>query len=177
LSHPKKQAACAKDSHDSGRRDAGRFSGRSEGYDMTTANRESDREPGGSASGRLGVGSWTILIVLALLLAGALVFAYLGLTVATGTDVPASGYVAMVFGVFVSLGVGFGLMALIFYSSRKGYDEVPVLILPDDGGTDTDVASESKKSAVVKSTSNAEEGVKGTLPELSQHSPMDTARS
>jgi hypothetical protein len=68
--------------------------------------------------------------VLALLLVATIAVIYVGWRLASGTDVPASGYVAMAFGVIVSLGVGFGLMALIFYSSRKGYDEPPVLILP-----------------------------------------------
>jgi hypothetical protein len=33
------------------------------------------------------------------------------------------GHVAMVLGVIVALVLGFGLMALMFYSNRKGYDE------------------------------------------------------
>jgi hypothetical protein len=90
--------------------------------------------PDVSVSARLGVGSWAILIVLLLLLAGTFAVVYVGWTLANGTDVPASGYVAMALGVFISLGVGFGLMALIFYSSRKGYDEPPVLISPDLDG-------------------------------------------
>jgi hypothetical protein len=40
-----------------------------------------------------------------------------------GTSMPASGYVAMALGVVFSLVVGCGLMALLFYSSRHGYDE------------------------------------------------------
>jgi hypothetical protein len=36
---------------------------------------------------------------------------------------PAIGYVAMTLGVMFSLVVGFGLMGLLFYSSRHGYDE------------------------------------------------------
>jgi hypothetical protein len=110
---------------------------------MKTANQESGREPDVSVSARLGVGSWTILIVLVLLLAVTFVIVYLGWTLASGTDVPASGYVAMALGVIVSLGVGFGLMALIFYSSRKGYDEPPVLIPPD--GDEPDDVPASKK--------------------------------
>jgi hypothetical protein len=47
-----------------------------------------------------------------------------------GLDVPIAGYVAMVVGVIASLAVGFSLMAPIFYSGRKGYDEPPVLIVP-----------------------------------------------
>jgi len=40
-----------------------------------------------------------------------------------GPPMPAIGYVAMAGGVAVSLLVGCGLMALLFYSSRHGYDE------------------------------------------------------
>ena len=36
---------------------------------------------------------------------------------------PAAGYIFMTLGVVLSLLVGFGLMGLIFYSSRQGYDE------------------------------------------------------
>jgi hypothetical protein len=104
---------------------------------MNTANQENGIERSAPASARLDVGSWTILIVLLLLLAGTFVIVYFGWKLANGTDVPASGYVAMVFGVLISLAVGFGLMALIFYSSRKGYDEPAVLILSDGDGNDT----------------------------------------
>ena len=37
----------------------------------------------------------------------------------------ASGYIAMIAGVVFSLIIGCGLMALLFYSSRRGYDEPP----------------------------------------------------
>lgn len=40
-----------------------------------------------------------------------------------GPDVPAWGWAAIGGGVFFSLLVGGGLMALLFYSSRKGYDD------------------------------------------------------
>jgi hypothetical protein len=36
---------------------------------------------------------------------------------------PTTGYVALALGVVFSLLVGCGLMALLFYSSRHGYDE------------------------------------------------------
>lgn len=36
---------------------------------------------------------------------------------------PTGGYVAMVLGIVFSVIVGCGLMALVFYSSRHGYDE------------------------------------------------------
>ena len=65
----------------------------------------------------------------------ALVAALLGLLVASvwfaahtwisvgGPPMPATGYIAMTLGVVFSLVVGCGLMALLFYSSRHGYDE------------------------------------------------------
>ncbi len=40
-----------------------------------------------------------------------------------GDAMPAAGYIAMGLGVFFSLVVGCGLMALVFYSARHGYDE------------------------------------------------------
>jgi hypothetical protein len=41
----------------------------------------------------------------------------------SGPPMPAAGYVAMTLGIVFSLIVGCGLMALLFYSSRHGYDE------------------------------------------------------
>ena len=73
------------------------------------------------------VGGWIVIAVLLLLLGGAGFIAYRGLTF-DNADVPTSGYVAMAFGVIFSLIVGIGLMALIFYSSRNGYDEPPVVV-------------------------------------------------
>jgi hypothetical protein len=43
----------------------------------------------------------------------------------TGPPMPMVGYVAMALGIGFSLLVGCGLMALLFYSSRHGYDEPP----------------------------------------------------
>lgn len=40
-----------------------------------------------------------------------------------GPPMPAIGYLAMTLGVVFSLVVGCGLMALLFYSNRHGYDE------------------------------------------------------
>jgi hypothetical protein len=44
-------------------------------------------------------------------------------TAVSGPPMPASGYVAMTLGIVFSLVVGCGLMALLFYSNRYGYDE------------------------------------------------------
>ena len=89
-----------------------------------------------SRSNRLGIGSWTILVVLIVLLGVTMFVSYLGLRLGDGADVPVTGYVAMALGVTFSLAVGFGLMALVFYSSRKGYDEPPVLLTRSDSDQD-----------------------------------------
>jgi hypothetical protein len=80
---------------------------------------------------RMGVGSGIIFAVLMSLLVATGVIIYLGWTVGDDVALPASSYIAMALGVIFSLAVGFGLMTLIFYSSRKGYDEPPVLIVPE----------------------------------------------
>jgi hypothetical protein len=40
-----------------------------------------------------------------------------------GGDIPVYGYIAIAGGVLFSLAVGGGLMALVFYSNRHGYDD------------------------------------------------------
>ncbi len=40
-----------------------------------------------------------------------------------GDPIPLYGWIAIAGGVFFSLLVGIGLMALVFYSSRHGYDD------------------------------------------------------
>jgi hypothetical protein len=80
----------------------------------------------------MGKGSWAILAILLMLLAGTLFVAYLGWASAPATDVPSSGYIALALGVIFSLIVGIGLMALVFYSSRQGYDEPARLVRDED---------------------------------------------
>jgi hypothetical protein len=107
---------------------------------MTDAETRSDPAITPLIASRIGAGTWTILVVLLSLLAATAVVAYLGWTLGNDADVPASGYVAMALGVIVSLAVGFGLMALVFYSSRKGYDEPPVFA-PKETEQDADQSS------------------------------------
>jgi hypothetical protein len=66
------------------------------------------------------------LLVLGLfgLLALAAWFAVSAWTHFSGDPIPVYGYVAIAGGVIISLGVGGGLMALVFYSSRHGYDDL-----------------------------------------------------
>jgi len=87
----------------------------------------------------LTLANWSLLLVLGSLLVFAIVVAYLGWSSAAGTDVPASGYLAMGLGIIFSLLVGVGLMGLLFYSSRHGYDDSPELE-PIDANEDHPVA-------------------------------------
>jgi hypothetical protein len=65
------------------------------------------------------------LIILALfgLLAAAVWFLITSWTHFSGDPIPLYGYVAIGGGVLFSLLVGGGLMALVFYSARHGYDD------------------------------------------------------
>jgi hypothetical protein len=75
----------------------------------------------------------TVLIavpLLAMLVAAGWFAARAWITI-SGPSVPVAGYAAMALGVGFSLVVGCGLMALLFYSNRHGYDE-PYRIDNDD---------------------------------------------
>jgi len=74
-------------------------------------------------------------IALALVLFGLLALAVRFMFSAwTMTDARMSGHgwTALVLGVVMSLIVGCGLMALMFFSSRRGYDEPPKLDRPEE---------------------------------------------
>jgi len=66
---------------------------------------------------------YLILIPLLALLAVSVWFAIHNWTAFEGPPIPLEGKIAMGLGVFFSIIVGCGLMALVFYSSRHGYDE------------------------------------------------------
>ncbi|SCB27540.1 hypothetical protein GA0061099_100440 [Bradyrhizobium yuanmingense] len=76
----------------------------------------------------LSAGGYVLLGVLGALLIAAAAMAWLGWESAPDTDVPGVGYVTLAIGVGFSLVVGAGLMALVFYSSRSGYDEPARLV-------------------------------------------------
>ena len=67
-------------------------------------------------------------IWIAIAVAAAAVVAVVAAVVGPGGDMGDSGmsgagWVAMLLGIVVTLGVGIGLMALVFISNRRGYDE------------------------------------------------------
>ena len=70
-----------------------------------------------SRSVRTAVAAAAIVVVGVTALIGA-VWAELG-----DVGMSAAGWIAMVLGVLVTLALGIGLMALVFISSRHGYDE------------------------------------------------------
>ncbi len=72
-----------------------------------------------------------VIIPLVSLLIVAIWFAVYAWSAIEGPPIPAEGYVPMVLGVVFSLVVGIGLMALVFYSSRRGYDTPPTIQPPD----------------------------------------------
>jgi len=68
---------------------------------------------------------WKALLLVTLAALLALTFWFVGASWEhfAGDTVPGFGWAAIAGGVFFSLLVGGGLMALVFYSSRHGYDE------------------------------------------------------
>jgi hypothetical protein len=69
------------------------------------------------------LGTIALIAVLIVIMVAALWYAADAWVAIQGPPMPAIGYVAMGFGIVLSLLVGCGLMALVFYSSRHGYDE------------------------------------------------------
>ncbi|OAF16058.1 hypothetical protein AYJ54_38695 [Bradyrhizobium centrolobii] len=67
----------------------------------------------------------TLLVILLLgMLAAVGYFAWSAMTI-DGEPIPTEGYVALALGAGFSVLVGIGLMVLLFFSSRHGYDEPP----------------------------------------------------
>ena len=74
----------------------------------------------------LSRGAVLLLAVLVALLFAAIVFA-VSVWTSAEAELPPFIWAALAGGVLFSLVVGVGLMALVFYSSRAGYDEAPKL--------------------------------------------------
>ena len=73
-------------------------------------------------------GNALAITALLILLAAAGWFAYDGLTTGDAPAMSGHAYVAMALGIIFSIVIGGGLMTLLFYSSRRGYDEPPRLL-------------------------------------------------
>jgi len=77
----------------------------------------------GGGRSSIGLGTVALIGILLAILIAAVWFAARTWTSVEGPPMPVTGYVAMTLGVLFSLVVGIGLMALLFYSARHGYDE------------------------------------------------------
>ena len=77
-------------------------------------------------------GGWIAVLVLCVLLVASAYLFYEGWTAHSGgIELPDWGYALLGVGVIFGLVIGCGLMALAFYSSRRGYDE-PTVVEDDD---------------------------------------------
>jgi uncharacterized integral membrane protein len=75
-----------------------------------------------NVSTRLGRGGWIVIVVLLAFLIAAIAFAIHGWNSIEAVGIPPIGWVFLIAGVVVTALLGGGLMALVFYSSRKGRD-------------------------------------------------------
>lgn len=69
------------------------------------------------------LGTVLVLAPLVAILVASVWFAAYGWLATEGPAMPVAGYVAMAAGIFFTLLVGVGLMSLVFYSRRHGYDD------------------------------------------------------
>jgi len=70
----------------------------------------------------LGAWGWIAIVAIFGFLAVAIAFAVYGWNSIESVSIPPMGWVVLGIGILVTLLVGGGLMALLFYSSRKHYD-------------------------------------------------------
>jgi hypothetical protein len=69
-----------------------------------------------------------VIILLLAILAGAVFVGHYGWVSAGDVAMPAWGWLMMGLGIFFTLLVGGGSYALVFYSSRAGFDEPPEVV-------------------------------------------------
>jgi TRAP-type C4-dicarboxylate transport system permease small subunit len=67
--------------------------------------------------------TWIAVVVAAVVVAAVLVVGGNLWAKAGDTEISLAGWIALVLGGLVALALGIGLMALVFISSRRGYDE------------------------------------------------------
>jgi hypothetical protein len=75
-----------------------------------------------TAQRRLGPWGWFAIVVLVGFLAAAIAYAVHGWAKLGNVGIPLTGWLFLIAGIIVTVLVGGGLMALLFYSSRKGRD-------------------------------------------------------
>lgn len=82
----------------------------------------SANDNGKPSSGRLGAAGWIAIVVMVGFLAWAGWYAVHAWNALAGIDISVTGWIFIVIGILLTLGLGGGLMALVFYSSRKDFD-------------------------------------------------------
>jgi len=78
--------------------------------------------PRASSPRRIGPWGWFAIIVLSGFLAVAIAYAIYGWNRIGAVGIPPAGWLFLIAGIAVTILVGAGLMALLFYSSRRGHD-------------------------------------------------------
>jgi len=73
-------------------------------------------------AGRLGGWGWFTVLVLLALLASAVWYCIYAWREVPNVGIPPAGWLFLTLGIVLTIVVGGGLMALLFYSSRKGKD-------------------------------------------------------
>jgi protein-S-isoprenylcysteine O-methyltransferase Ste14 len=76
-----------------------------------------------SSRRRVNLGQAIVLMVLFAMLLFAIVWSMMAWTSAEDAEMSIHGWIALALGTIFSLVIGCGLMALMFYSSRSGYDD------------------------------------------------------
>jgi hypothetical protein len=84
----------------------------------------------------VGMGGIAVLVFLFAVLLLAIVTAMAGWTSAGDAQMSIHGWIALGLGTFFSLAIGCGLMALMFYSSRSGYDDAVLVRIKEPNGAD-----------------------------------------
>jgi hypothetical protein len=77
---------------------------------------------GQNGRNRLGAWGWFTVVALLALLVVAIWYCLHAWGEVAGNEISPAGWVFLVLGVVVTIAVGGGLMALLFYSSREGKD-------------------------------------------------------
>ena len=76
-----------------------------------------------NTSRKLGTWGWIAIVVLFAFLIAAIAYAIHAWSALGGVEVSPLGWTFLALGVFFTIVVGGGLMALVFYSSRHNYDQ------------------------------------------------------
>ena len=79
-------------------------------------------DTGKSTAKRLGLAGWFAIVVMAGFLIWAIWYGLHVWNALPGVNISVAGWIFIALGVLVTFGLGAGLMALVFYSSREGMD-------------------------------------------------------